>query len=50
MEGTEEVGMDIYNFGVVGSVRQDVRDILLGGGPSGATVRIVYMGYDLIHW
>ena len=42
--------MVISGFGAGGHRRQDVRGILRGDGPSGATVWIGYMGHDLTHW
>ena len=50
MEGIEEVGADISDFGSGGSVIQDTRDIFQGGGPSSDIVHIRYMGHDPIHW
>ena len=45
----EEVGTAISDFGAGGRRRQDVGDLLQGGVPSGATVRIRKMSHDPMH-
>ena len=44
------MGTSISYFGAGGRGRKCIRDIIQGGGPSGATFRIRDMGRDLTHW
>ena len=49
MEGTEEVGTAISGFGAEGHGRQEVGDVLQGGGPSGADVCIIDVVHDITY-
>ena len=42
--------MVILYFEAGGRIRQDVGNILQGGGPSSATVKIREMGHETTHW
>ena len=41
---------DISDFGAGGCGRQNVRDILQGGGPSSDTIKIGDVGHDPKYW
>ena len=41
--------MDISDFGEGGSGRQDIWDLLQGGSPRSATVKIEDVGHDSMH-